>query len=76
MTAALSFHQLGSGAPMVLLPWFSLDADVMAAAFEPVLADVDGVQRTYVDLPGTGRSAPVAPRTDAVVEAVIELLEA
>jgi pimeloyl-ACP methyl ester carboxylesterase len=61
---------------VVLLPWFSLGTDVMAAAFEPVLGDLDGLARHYVDLPGVGGSAPVEPSTDAVVAAVIGEVEA
>jgi pimeloyl-ACP methyl ester carboxylesterase len=75
MTAALSVLELGSGRPVVLLPWFSLGADVMVAAFEPVLGDVGGLARRYVDLPGVGGSAPVDPSTDAVVAAVVDEVE-
>ncbi len=60
----------GSGRPIMLLPWFGLDSAVMAAAFEPVLSSVSGWCRIYVDLPGTGESPPVAPHSDAALEAV------
>lgn len=33
----------------MLLPWFSLDAGVLAAAFEPVLGEIDGFARHYLD---------------------------
>jgi pimeloyl-ACP methyl ester carboxylesterase len=68
----LACGNLGSGRPIVLLPWFSLDASVMAAAFEPVFGKIDAFARHYLDLPGVGDSPPVEPSTDAVVEAVIE----
>jgi pimeloyl-ACP methyl ester carboxylesterase len=67
----LSVRILGSGTPVVLLPWFGLDQAVMAAAFEPVFAATSGWCRIYVDLPGTGQSPAVEPRSDAVLEAVL-----
>lgn len=67
---SLSTTVIGSGAPVVLLPWYAHDAAVMARAFEPVFADLRGWRRIYVDLPGTGRSAAVAPTSDAVLDAV------
>lgn len=72
----LASRSIGSGRPIVLLPWFSLDSRVMAAAFEHVLGVVDGFARHYLDLPGVGASAPVEPSTDAVVDAVIHDLAA
>jgi pimeloyl-ACP methyl ester carboxylesterase len=71
----LSARRRGDGPPLVLLPWFGLDGAVLAAACEPVLGGVP-YQRVYLDLPGTGRSAPVAPRSDAVAEAVTEAIGA
>jgi len=59
----------GAGQPLILLPWFGLDHAVMAAACEPALAGT-AWRRIYLDLPGTGKSAPVAPNTDAVADAV------
>ncbi len=47
----------------------------MSAAFEPALGQIDGLQRTYLDLPGCGGSAPVAPTSDRVVDAVIDHLD-
>lgn len=55
---------------MVVLPWFGFDHAVMEAAFEPVFAGTTGWRRIYVDLPGTGDSRPVEPRSDAVLDAV------
>src|SRR6266496_2310740 len=69
---ALASRVDGSGRPIVLLPWFGLDGAVMAAAFEPVFAATTGRRRIYLDLPGTGRSSPVAPNSDAVLEAVLD----
>lgn len=63
---------LGTGPPVVLLPWFGLDQAVMAAAFEPVFAATSGWCRIYVDLPGTGQSPAIEPRCDAVLETVLE----
>jgi pimeloyl-ACP methyl ester carboxylesterase len=71
---ALSTQLCGEGRPLVLLPWFGLDGSVMAAAWEPVLADT-GWQRMYIDLPGTGESDPVEPRSDAVADAVAETID-
>lgn len=59
----------------MLLPWIGLDSAVMAAAFEPAVAGTDNVRRIYIDLPGTGGSAPVEPSSEAVLEAVIETVE-
>jgi pimeloyl-ACP methyl ester carboxylesterase len=72
---ALSAHVYGEGPTVVLLPWFSLDHSVMAAACEPALAS-SGWRRVYLDLPGTGNSGPVEPRSDAVVDAVAETIDA
>jgi pimeloyl-ACP methyl ester carboxylesterase len=71
----LSTRVRGAGRPIVALPWFSLDQAVMAAAFEPVFAATAGWRRIYVDLPGTGASAPVEPRSDAVLDAVLDTVE-
>ena len=79
----LSTRVFGEGRPIVLLPWFSLDSAVMATAFEPVFAAVSpadsssdpGWRRIYLDLPGTGGSPPVAPTSDAVLDAVGDTVE-
>ena len=68
----------GAGRPLVVLPGFGLDAAFMAQAFEPVFAGSANAtrwQRIYLDLPGAGGSAPVAPSSDAVLEAVAETVE-
>ena len=53
---------------------FLYSASSVAAVVEPVFGpDADpGWQRHYVDLPGTGRSRPVEPQSDAVLEAVAQ----
>ncbi|GII75536.1 2-hydroxy-6-oxo-6-phenylhexa-2,4-dienoate hydrolase [Sphaerisporangium rufum] len=61
---------------MVVLPWFTLDGAVAAEAFEPAFAGLPGYRRVYVDLPGTGGSAPVAPDSDAVLAAVSATVDA
>jgi pimeloyl-ACP methyl ester carboxylesterase len=71
----LSAQAYGEGRPLILLPWFGLDHAVMAAACEPALAGTPW-RRIYLDLPGTGKSAPVEPRTDAVADAVAETIDA
>jgi pimeloyl-ACP methyl ester carboxylesterase len=58
----------GAGPPLILLPWFGLDHHVMMAACEPALGG-SRWRRVYLDLPGTGASAPVAPASDAVADA-------
>jgi pimeloyl-ACP methyl ester carboxylesterase len=73
MTLSAQVH--GAGPPLVLLPWFGLSGDVMAAACEPALADT-GWRRLYLDLPGTGKSGAVAAKSDAVADAVAETIEA
>ncbi len=72
----LSTQFRGAGAPVVLLPWFSLDQAVMAAAFEPVFTTAPGWRRVYLDLPGTGASPAVDPRSDAVLDAVLATIDA
>jgi pimeloyl-ACP methyl ester carboxylesterase len=67
---ALTVEVRGDGTPVVLLPWFGLSHAVMAAAFEPIFTQVEDWRRIYVDLPGTGTSPPVAPASDAVLDAV------
>lgn len=74
MTLHLESH--GSGRPLVVLPSFSLDHAAMAQAFEPSLATLQGWQRLYFDLPGTGGSAPGAPRSDAVLDEVVDTIGA
>jgi pimeloyl-ACP methyl ester carboxylesterase len=71
----LAVDTRGDGRPIVLLPWFGLSGAVMAAAFEPVFAATTGWRRLYVDLPGTGRSTPVAPNSDAVLAAVRDTVD-
>jgi len=63
-------RERGAGRPIVLLPWFGLDGGVTELAFEPAFAEPTGWRRIYIDLPGTGRSAAVAPNSDAVLDAV------
>jgi pimeloyl-ACP methyl ester carboxylesterase len=71
----LAAQSYGEGPTVVLLPWFSLSHAAMAAACEPALAR-SGWRRLYLDLPGTGRSAPVEPRSDAVADAVAQTIDA
>jgi pimeloyl-ACP methyl ester carboxylesterase len=71
----LSARIRGEGLPIVLLPGFGLNSAVMSAAFEPVFAAISGWRRIYLDLPGTGGSAPVDPHSDAVLDAVQETVE-
>ncbi|HEY1639723.1 MAG TPA: alpha/beta hydrolase [Streptosporangiaceae bacterium] len=70
----LSAQVYGEGPLLVLLPWFGLSSGMMAAACEPAVAD-SGWRRAYLDLPGTGKSAPVLARSDAVASAVAESIE-
>jgi pimeloyl-ACP methyl ester carboxylesterase len=70
----LSSQVYGEGPLLVLLPWFGLSGGVMAAACEPAVSDA-GWRRVYLDLPGTGKSAPVAARSDAVASAAAECIE-
>jgi pimeloyl-ACP methyl ester carboxylesterase len=72
----LSTQIRGVGRPLVLLPWFGLGHAVMAAAFEPAFAGSTDLRRIYIDLPGTGDSPPVAPHSDAVLDAVEETVDA
>lgn len=71
----LSAQVYGEGPLLVLLPWFGLSSGVMAAACEPAMSAA-GWRRAYLDLPGTGKSAPVEPRSDAVASAVADTVEA
>ncbi|SDI86687.1 Pimeloyl-ACP methyl ester carboxylesterase [Frankineae bacterium MT45] len=77
----LGTFSCGLGAPVLLLPWFGLDGTVLASAFEPAFGQLEGValnvgwRRLYLDLPGTGDSDPVAPSSDAVLDAVEETVE-
>ena len=61
----------GVGPILLVLPSFRFDSAAMAAVVEPVLADEPGWTRLYVDLPGTGRSAPTGADSDAVLDAVV-----
>ena len=76
LTAPMPLHidRRGSGLPLLVLPSFGFDSGALAAVVEPVFGpDGDtGWDRRYVDLPGTGRSRPVEPRSDAVLEAVAQ----
>jgi pimeloyl-ACP methyl ester carboxylesterase len=66
----LSVRSYGEGRPVIVLSWFGLDSTVAAGAFEPVFSEPSGWQRLYLDLPGTGNSAPVGASSDAVLDAV------
>jgi pimeloyl-ACP methyl ester carboxylesterase len=70
MVLSTLVHGDGDGEPVVLLPWFGHDGSAMAQAFEPVFAGTSRWRRIYLDLPGTGNSAPVDPSSDAVLDAV------
>lgn len=59
---------------MVVLPSFRFDHRAMETAFEPAFAGVADWSRMYVDLAGTGGSAPVAPNSDAVLDEVVSTL--
>jgi pimeloyl-ACP methyl ester carboxylesterase len=74
LSVRLHVEILGDGRPLVLLPSFSLDHAAMAAAIEPVLPPQMGWKRIYVDLPGTGSSARGDPRSDAVLDDLIDTL--
>ncbi|HEX5594989.1 MAG TPA: alpha/beta hydrolase [Micromonosporaceae bacterium] len=65
----------GDGFPLVCLPWFGLDGTVMAAAFEPALAQQPGLRRIYVDLPGCGRSPGGPADSDAVLDTVFDFID-
>jgi pimeloyl-ACP methyl ester carboxylesterase len=69
---ALSVHTRGEGRPVVILPSFGLDHSAMADAFEPLFTRAHGWSRWYVDLPGTGGSPPGEPRSDAVLDDVVD----
>lgn len=71
----LHAQPLGEGLPIVVLPSFSLDHNAMAAAIEPAVSTTTGWSRLYLDLPGTGGSPPVEPRSDAVLEEVLRTIE-
>jgi pimeloyl-ACP methyl ester carboxylesterase len=68
----LHVEQRGVGPVLLVLPSFRFDSGAMAAVVEPALTTAPGWTRLYVDLPGTGRSAPVEPHSDAVLDAVVE----
>ncbi|HEY9408566.1 MAG TPA: alpha/beta hydrolase [Jiangellaceae bacterium] len=68
----LAARSAGTGTPVVCLPWFGLDGSVTAAALEPALSDWPGLERRYVDLPGTGGSPAGALTSDGVLDAVEE----
>ncbi|SOD71000.1 pimeloyl-ACP methyl ester carboxylesterase [Jatrophihabitans sp. GAS493] len=77
----LGSFSCGLGAPILVLPWFGLDGTVTAAAIEPAFERVarsgnpGNWRRLYLDLPGTGDSDPVAPTSDAVLDAIEETVE-
>ena len=63
--------------PIIVLPSFGFDHASMAAAIEPVFAELSGWRRLYVDLPGTGDSpAHCPPLSDAVLDAVVTTVQA
>lgn len=59
-----------------MLPSFSLDHAAMAEAVEPAFNDTVGWKRMYFDLPGTGGSPPGEPHSDAVLDDVINAIQA
>ena len=70
----LSVRSYGEGYPVIVLPWFGLDGAATAMAFEPAFSETSGWQRLYLDLPGTGNSAPVAATSDAVRDSVADTI--
>lgn len=78
MTVTLTAVRRGTGRPLVVLPWFRIDAGATAGALDGafVAASAGQLQRVYVDLPGCGGSAPVEPSSAAVLAAVETFLDA
>jgi pimeloyl-ACP methyl ester carboxylesterase len=68
----LHVEQQGAGPVLLVLPSFRFDCGAMAAVVEPALGPDAAWTRIYVDLPGTGGSAPTAPSSDAVLDAVLD----
>ena len=66
----------GTGRPLVVLPSFGLDHAAMGEIVEPVFDDVSVWRRLYIDLPGTGGSPSGDPRSDAVLDEVIDTIQA
>lgn len=60
----------GEGVPILILPSFGVDHHAMMAGFEPALRADTRFARHYVDLPGTVSAPPIAPTSDAVLDAV------
>jgi len=71
----LHVERRGDGPALCLLAWSGFDHQIMAAAFEPILADTSW-RRLYVDLPGTGGSPIVGTSSDAVLESLLATLDA
>jgi pimeloyl-ACP methyl ester carboxylesterase len=68
----LHVEEQGSGPVLLVLPSFRFDSGAMATVVEPALGPDAGWTRRYVDLPGTGRSTPTEPSSDAVLDAVVD----
>lgn len=70
--ATLSTEIVGEGTPVVALHGFGPDRRLMAGMLEPVLGELDGFRRVYLDLPGCGSSAAREIRSTADVLAAVE----
>ena len=72
---ALYAETRGTGHPVICLPPFAADRSMMIAALEPAFVGSANWQRTYVDLPGCGRSPAGPEHSDGVVDAVLDLID-
>jgi pimeloyl-ACP methyl ester carboxylesterase len=74
---SVHFESLGFGTPVVILPPFSLNLQVMKACLEPVFEKEPSWYRVYVDPPGMGgtKGADWIKGSDQMLEAILRLID-
>ena len=74
----ISYDEIGSGMPLLMLHGWPTDHRQMARDFEPLFENRKGWRRIYPDLPGMGktRAADWITTQDQMLEVVLEFMDA
>lgn len=74
---SIYYEVYGEGRPFLMIHGFAPDHRLMSGCMEPVLRDMPGYQRIYIDLPGMGRTkgADWIRNSDDMLRIVEEFIE-
>jgi pimeloyl-ACP methyl ester carboxylesterase len=74
----LFYESYGTGTPIILLHGFSCDHRQLKGCMEPLLAQQQGWQRIYFDLPGMGQTPgkEFLKGTDDMLAVVVDFIDA